>query len=295
MLHLTDDKPVWLDDYKVITREQLNIPGLHMIGYAHFQTANAVLNTHFHTNMEFVAVMNGKQQYEVGGKRYMLYGNEIFVTYPYEQHGSGGISQDICEFVWFQIDLSSSKNFLGLAPPHSEYLFRQMLNYHHRTKKASGKEMALLHKAFCLFASKELSQQTLGYSYFLQFILENICTPDIELKKDLYSDDIQNAITFIHENLLRDLDIESIAEQCGLSPSRFKAKFKEQLGITPHAYINSLKIDSAKIYLKDMERSVTDVAYLLNFSSSNHFASLFKKYTGYTPSEFRKQRFSNIY
>ena len=294
MLYLTDDVPIWKDEFKLLTREQLNIPALHMMGYAHFQTVHAVLDTHFHTNMEFVVVMNGKQQYVVGGKRYILYGNEFFVTYPYEQHGSGGVSQDVCEFIWFQIDLSSSKNFLGLTPPHSEYLFRQMLNYHHRTKKTNIKDVSLLHKAFCLFSSKELPQQTLGYSYFLQFILKNICTPDVELKKDIYSEDIQDAMTFIHENLLNDLGIDLIAEKCGLSSSRFKAKFKEQLGITPHAYINFLKIDSAKIYLKDMDKSITDIAYLLNFSSSNHFASVFKKYTGYTPTDFRNKKFSGI-
>lgn len=47
-----------------------------------------------------------------------------------------------------------------------------MLNYHHRTKKTNIKDVSLLHKAFCLFSSKELPQQTLGYSYFLQFILK---------------------------------------------------------------------------------------------------------------------------
>lgn len=295
MLHLTDDVPIWSDSYKVITREQLNIPGLHMMGYANFQSASEVLDTHFHTNLEFVIIINGKQRYVVGGKCFELYGNEIFTTYPYEQHGNGEVSQDICEFIWFQIDLSSSQNFLGLTPPRSEYLFRQMLNYSWRTKKVNMKDIPLLQKAFYSLSSKELSQQTLGYSHFLEFLVKNICTPDIELKRDIYSEDIQNAITYIHENLLNNLNIDMIAEQCGLSTSRFMAKFKEQLGITPHAYINSLKIDSAKIYLKDMNRSVTDVAYLLNFSSSNHFASVFKRYTGYTPSEFRHKRFASIY
>lgn len=295
MLHLTDDVPIWSDSYKVITREQLNIPGLHMMGYANFQSASEILDTHFHTNLEFVIIINGKQKYVVGGKCYELYGNEIFATYPYEQHGNGEVSQDICEFIWFQIDLSSSQNFLGLTPPRSEYLFRQMLNYDQRTKKANMKDIPLLQKAFYLLSSQELSRQTLGYSHFLEFIVKDICTPDIELKRDIYSEDIQNAITYIHENLLNNLNIDMIAGQCGLSTSRFKAKFKEQLGITPHAYINWLKIDSAKIYLKDMNRSVTEIAYLLNFSSSNHFASVFKKYTGYTPSDFRRKRFASIY
>ena len=115
------------------------------------------------------------------------------------------------------------------------------------------------------------------------------------MTKDLYSADIQEAINYIHIHLMEDLSIDMLAENCGLSSSRFKTKFKEELGITPHSYIISLKIDTAKILLKDPKNTVTDVAYQLNFSSSNHFSSVFRKYTGCTPTYFRRHRFSNIY
>lgn len=295
MIHLPDDIPIWTDHYKLLTREQLNIPALHMMGHACFQEVGEKLDDHFHCNMEFVVVLSGMQQYVVDGERYMLYGNDIFMTYPYERHGNGEVLQDVCEFIWFQFDLSSAHNFLGLLPPYSEYMFRQMLNYRQRIKKASKGDVAVLMKSFELLGSREISKQILGYSYFLQFVVGNICTSDIEMKKDVYSLDIQESLSYIHAHLLEDTSIEAIADYCGLSPSRFKAKFKEQLGITPHGYILALKIDSAKIFLKSTQKSITEVAYLLNFSSSNHFSSVFKKYTGYTPTYFRNHRFSNIY
>ena len=295
MIHLPDDTPIWTEHYKILTREQLHIPALHMMGHACFQEVGDKLDDHFHSNMEFVVVLNGTQQYVVDGERYMLYGNDIFMTYPYEHHGNGEVLQDVCEFIWFQFDLSSSRNFLGLLPPHREYMFRQLLNYRQRIKKANKKDIPALIKAFELLGSREISRQILGYSYFLQFVAGNICTSDVELTKDVYSQDIQESLSYIHAHLLEDLSIGAIAASCGLSPSHFKAKFKEQLGITPHSYILALKIDSAKIYLKSTRKSITEVAYLLNFSSSNHFASVFKKYTGYTPTYFRNHRFSNIY
>lgn len=295
MLHIPDDCPKWTDEYKLLTKEHLNIPSLHMMGHADFHTAFSNLDTHYHCNMEFVVIIKGKQQYVVDEKHYMLYGGDIFMTYPYENHGNGNLPQDVCEFIWFQLDLSSSRDFLGLTPPHSSYLFHQLLNYRHRTKKANVKQLAVLQRAFRLLSSTQLSKQILGYSCFLQFVMDNLCSEDIELTKDIYSSDIQDSMSYIHSHLLDDLSIENIAGNCGLSPSRFKAKFKEQLGITPHAYITSLKIDTAKVLLKDPLNTITDVAFQLNFSSSNHFASVFKKYTGQTPTYFRHHRFSNIY
>lgn len=295
MLHISDDCPQWTDSYKLLTRNQLNIPALHMMGHADFKNASVKLENHYHCNMEFVVILNGKQQYVVDNKHYTLYGGDIFMTYPYEHHGNGNLPQEICEFIWFQFDLSSSKNFLGLSASQSEYLFRQLLNYQHRIKKADTKNLDVLRKAFHHLSSDNPQNQILGYSYFLQFVMKNICCEDTVLTKDIYSSSIQEAMAYVHSHLLDDLNIETIARHCGLSPSRFKAKFKEELGITPHAYITSLKIDTAKILLKDPQNSVTDVAFQLNFSSSNHFSAAFKRHTGYTPTAFRQQRLANIY
>ena len=295
MIYIADDVPKWTDSYKLMTKEQLNIPGLHMMGYAHFQEAYDRLDTHFHTTIEFVVIIKGRQQYIVEGKHYMLYGNEMFVTYPYEQHGNGEDAQDRCEFIWFQIDMSSSQNFLGQTSPRSEYVFHQIRNYHNRTQKVNSNDIPLLQKAFTLLGTSDISQQTLGYNYFMQFILKNICISNQETKKEVYSEDIEMAVSYIHKNLFADMDIEVIASQCGLSVSRFKSKFKEQIGVTPHSYINALKIDTAKVFLKDESKTITEIAYVLNFSSSNHFASIFKKYTGCTPSEFRNHQYSNLY
>lgn len=295
MLHSADDRPQWTDDLQVLTKEQLNIPGLHMVGHADFHSASGRLDTHYHCNMEFVAVIKGRQQYEVNNKKYVLYGGDVFMTYPYEIHGNQNAPQDVCEFIWFQLDYSSPENFLGLSKPFGEFIYRRMINYTHRTQKVSQKELVSLRQTFELLSSKDMQRQILGYSRFLHFIMNNLCTDDISLEKDIYSPEIQESMTYIHAHLMDDLRIENIAQHCGLSASRFKARFKEEHGITPHAYIVSLKIDTAKVLLTNPEISVTEIAFRLNFSSSNHFATVFRKYTGYTPTDFRSHRFSNLY
>lgn len=295
MLYVPDDEPVWNEEYKVLTRQQLNIPALHMMGHANFHSTSKKLDNHFHCNMEFVVVINGRQQYQIDRHLYMLHGGDIFVSYPYEHHGNGNIHQEVCEFIWFQFDFSSSENFLGLTPPYSEYIYQQLLNYRQRTKKTGKKELNILTNSFQLLSSDAFYDKVLGYSYFLNFVIHNLCDKEKLPKDDIYSPDIQESMTYIHSHLTEPLSLDDIAGHCGLSPSRFKAKFREQLGITPHAYITSLKIDTAKILLKNPTYTITDVAFQLNYSSSNHFSSVFKKHTGYTPAEFRQQHVHTVY
>ena len=62
LLHIADDCPKWTDEYKLLTREQLNIPALHMMGHADFRIASSKLETHFICYMEFVVFMYWLQQ-----------------------------------------------------------------------------------------------------------------------------------------------------------------------------------------------------------------------------------------
>ena len=81
---------------------------------------------------------------------------------------------------------------------------------------------------------------------------------------------------------------QELAQASNYSLSRFKAKFKEELGITPAEYITLQKMDRAQMLLKTTDDSITDIAYQLGFSSSNYFCSVFKKTLSYSPAAYRK-------
>ena len=59
-----------------------------------------------------------------------------------------------------------------------------------------------------------------------------------------------------------------------------KARFREELGMPPHEYILRRRIDRAATLLADKttNRSVTEVAYDLGFSSSQYFATVFQTF-----------------
>ena len=80
--------------------------------------------------------------------------------------------------------------------------------------------------------------------------------------------------------------LSDLADEAGLSLSRFKTKFKAQMGIAPHEFILRCKVDAAKKFLLEQNRNVTNTAMELGFSSSQYFATVFKRFTQQTPVEF---------
>lgn len=100
--------------------------------------------------------------------------------------------------------------------------------------------------------------------------------------------DMERVIAYINENISDLLPVSSLAHLCNLSVSRFKVKFSEYTGTSPHEYVLCKKIEAAKQLLANPNYSVTQVCYQLSFSSSQYFATVFKRMTGMSPSEYKK-------
>jgi len=82
--------------------------------------------------------------------------------------------------------------------------------------------------------------------------------------------------------------IEEMAQRIGASPSSLTSAFKVAVGHTPHAYLIKCRIDRAKELLKQDAENVATVARTLGFPSSQHFATQFRKLTGFSPREWTR-------
>lgn len=89
-----------------------------------------------------------------------------------------------------------------------------------------------------------------------------------------------------------ELSVESLAQQVSLKPKELSRLINENLDQNFFDFINRYRIDEAKRLLTnpaDKKITVLEVLYEVGFNSKSSFNTLFKKYTGVTPSEFKKQ------
>lgn len=98
---------------------------------------------------------------------------------------------------------------------------------------------------------------------------------------------IEQAKIIMNENVFKDVDPEELAMKLNISYSWFRKIFKDYTGYAPAKYFQELKLRKAKQLLIGTSQSVKEISYLLNYTSTEHFFSLFKKRTGFTPLEYR--------
>ncbi|MFH1914991.1 MAG: AraC family transcriptional regulator [Pseudomonadota bacterium] len=98
---------------------------------------------------------------------------------------------------------------------------------------------------------------------------------------------VARAREVIREEYGADLSLTALAREAGLSPWHLVRVFERATGVTPHAYLTQVRVDSARQRLAGVDR-IADIACECGFADQAHLTRLFKRQTGMTPGNFRK-------
>lgn len=97
--------------------------------------------------------------------------------------------------------------------------------------------------------------------------------------------------TKINEIIKRNLDdsnftVEALAREVGISRVHLNRKLKEHYGLSPNAFIRSVRLKQAAYLLVNNKVNISEVAYKVGFASHSYFSNNFHEYFGMTPTEF---------
>lgn len=99
---------------------------------------------------------------------------------------------------------------------------------------------------------------------------------------------MENAVSYINQNIASELKVDAICEQVNMSKYYFCRKFKEHIGITVMEYILKTRLALAKNELKKTKTPVSEISEKFGFSSTSYFCRVFKEDCGETPLQYRR-------
>jgi AraC-like DNA-binding protein len=271
----------------------LGVKDLALLGKYHYEKAGNCLEPHFHHDrLEIVYCHSGTQLYETDNQPFRIKGGEIFITFPNEIHSTNQKPEEKGIIYWLQIYIHPDRNrLLQLPEEESALLINKLLTIEQRHFKADTKVHKIFEEMFTVAerfsgAEKQLRIKQL----LLQLIILIIDSPSRNISKQK-DNKVAVVSSFIRDNLTKSLCISGLAEVVYLSESRFKSWFKQQFGMPAMEYIQRQKINKAiELWNQNPEKKIVDIAYSLNFSSPQHFSTLFKKYVGQSPMLFIKSK-----
>ena len=94
----------------------------------------------------------------------------------------------------------------------------------------------------------------------------------------------------IEEHLAEEISLATLAKLVNLSLCHFARAFKQSFGAPPHRYHMVRRMVRAKSLLQRSALSVTQIGIQVGFRETSSFTRAYRRFTGVTPSEFRRQR-----
>lgn len=99
---------------------------------------------------------------------------------------------------------------------------------------------------------------------------------------------VQQAINLLSVDLGRPFDLNALAAQVNLSPSRLRHLFKEETGMTPAQFLKRRRIEGARELLEGSLLRLKEVMPRVGVTDESHFVTDFKKAHGLPPIKYRE-------
>ena len=248
--------------------------------------------------LRFYYVMEGRFEWVIEGRHHILYPGDLAFILPGQQFGGEKDLLDIGTVSWLHLHMQEPEQngasvfgrWSRLSDNESRGIWK-IIRSHGSPVLSKMKEAGHF---FSTIHSEFVNQEIAYISRINQFIDELLILIARQLTQQQQSRrDFPQTFLKLEQALRGDLShqwtVEEMAALVGLGITAFSEKVKGFTGFSPLNYLINIRISEAIKLLKRPDVHITDIALDVGFYSSQHFATTFKKLTGYTPSEFRKK------
>ena len=191
---------------------------------------------------------------------------------------SGGV----WEFLWMHINGNAVKAFFDILYPNE--IFAVNIS---EPEKLSEKSEELMYKIRenDMLSAIHLSA---GLHDLFNTLIDDSLKNAREKSRGRYSEYAERAVELIRQRYSEVITIDDIMADIPMSKHHFIRVFKRIMGTTPYNYLTNHRINSAKIFLRTTDMSVSEIADKCGFLDTSNFIAQFKKHTEQKPLEYRR-------
>ena len=249
-------------------------------------------------SLRFYYVIDGRFDWIIKDEHHILYPGDLAVVLPGQCFGSEKGFLDIGSVSWMHLELQQlERNGKVAMGKWSRLNDNECRTIGRILLLNNSPVLSKIKEAGTVFQSihNELVNQEVGYTARINQLIDELfiliarqLTRQNNSQRD-FPQAFMKLEQTLRENLSHQWAVEEMAALVGLGTTAFSEKVKRYTGFSPLNYLINIRISEAIKLLKRPDVHVTDIALDVGFYSSQHFATTFKKLTGYTPSEFRKK------
>ena len=241
-------------------------------------------------------VQEGKFEWFIDKQQYTLYPGHVALVLPGVEFESENNILEIGSFCWIQLQINLNGDSYLETGSWSNLSEEENVAISKIIQVDPSPVLPKFVEAGTLLKNiqNELFNQEVGYQTRINHLLDELL---IQIARQFTKitnpgRDFPKTFMQLEQELRRNLShqwtVEEMAALVGMGTTLFNEKVKSYSGFPPLSYLINIRISEAIKLLKRPDIGLTDIALDTGFYSSQHFSTTFKKLTGYTPSEFRR-------
>jgi AraC-like DNA-binding protein len=107
---------------------------------------------------------------------------------------------------------------------------------------------------------------------------------------ELYKDPlVARVASYFWDHLGDEITLDSVLKRFSVNKNTLNEAFNNEVSMSCMAYLEALRVDLAKKILQFGDEPVSEICQICGYSEINYFSKVFKKLTGQTPTEYRRQ------
>ncbi|MFC4779536.1 AraC family transcriptional regulator [Paenibacillus sp. GCM10023252] len=264
---------------------------------AMYNTSQIPTDFHSHLQYEIYYFHSGKCNYLIGDRIFELKPGDLILMNGMTLHCPRvDTREEYCRTI-VHFEPSFVEGLLG--PPFKLPLlapFETHMNQRLSLSEEDRAQIEPLLERMCLLHSRHdaLSHDRLvaGLLELLMLIYEIADKPQSSsgAQPGVKQQNVQALISYIEEHYREELTLEDLAQHMHLNKHYIVKIFKETTGITLFHYLYQRRVNQAKVlFTMNPDLTITEAAYEVGFKYISHFSQTFKKHTGRSPDEYRRE------
>jgi AraC-like DNA-binding protein len=243
------------------------------------------LGLHSHSDWEFCLMVSGTLDWWIEGEFHAIRSGELFIIGPQERHDGTERIRYRSGVCWLCL-AQPLAGLPGLAPEHAAGIAAGFAALSARRFAANAEAKAAF--ADVLGATRVepryrgVMARAALHRLLIAILLSHAAHASRAGSQKPIDERVQRACAILRERVGAPIAIAQLARAVGLSRTILHERFLAQVGVSPLAYWNHLRIERAKELLRTAA-SNGEVATALGFASAQHFAVVFRRSTGSTP------------
>ena len=246
------------------------------LSYLKFKENTKGFPKHYHDTFVFSHIIEGTEELKIDGSSIYNELGSLLVLNPLEVHSCSENGKN-CKLTF-----------------ESLYISQDLIDYYFNTKGVYFNQRKIndstTYMAFLKLKDALHHNQQYYYNSCLEEFFQALKL-NVNFRKSIIQESqshaMRESIDFINHNIKSRFSVHKLSHIANINKYSFIRKFKKETGLTPLNYILMKKVFATQEDLKFNE-SLTDIAFQYNFNDIAHYSNTFKKFVGFSPSEFQK-------